>query len=51
MDWLQDLLDPATLIFLIPLAAIVGGFTIAALKARHTHLERLERIKQGDFDL
>jgi hypothetical protein len=51
MDWLQDLLDPSTLIFLIPLAAIIGGFAVAALKAHHTHLERIEKIRQGHFDI
>ncbi|NQZ80348.1 MAG: hypothetical protein HRT52_04970 [Colwellia sp.] len=47
MDWLKDLLNPGTLAMLIPISAIVGGFSIAAFKAHHRHVERIEKIKQG----
>ena len=49
MAWLEDLLNPATLSLLIPVVAIVGAFAVAALKAHHKHLERIEKIKHG-FD-
>ena len=51
MDWLKELLAPATLSLLIPIFAIVGAFAIAALRAHHKHLERLEKIKQGFFHI
>jgi len=47
MDWLKEVLKPETLGLLIPIVAIVGGFGIAAFKAHHRHVERLEKIKQG----
>ncbi len=49
MDWINTLLDPGTLSLLIPIVAIVGGFSIAAFKAHHKHIERIEKIKHG-FD-
>ena len=50
MAWINELLNPGTLALLIPLAGIVGGFAVAALKAHHRHQERIEKIKQG-FDV
>jgi hypothetical protein len=47
LDWLRDLLNPGTLALLIPIVAIVGAFSVAALKSHHKHLERIEKIKQG----
>ncbi len=47
MDWLKELLKPETLSLLIPIVAIVGGFSVAAFKAHHRHVERIEKIKQG----
>jgi hypothetical protein len=47
MEWLETLLNPATLALLIPIVAIVGGFAMAALKAHHRHQERIEKIKNG----
>jgi hypothetical protein len=47
MDWLQQLLRAETLSLLIPIVAIVGAFSVAALKAHHRHQERIEKIKQG----
>jgi hypothetical protein len=47
MDWLKELLKPDTLALLIPIVAIIGGFGIAAFKAHHRHVERIEKIKQG----
>ena len=47
MEWLNRLLDPATLGVLIPIVAIVGAFGVKGLKAHHQHVERLEKIKQG----
>ena len=49
MEWIQTLLNPATLSLLIPIIAIIGGFSIAALKAHHKHQARIEKIKHG-FD-
>jgi len=49
MEWLKEVLNPETLALLIPIVAIVGGFSIAAFKAHHKHVERIEKIKQG-FD-
>jgi len=47
MDWLKTLLQPETLSLLIPIVAIIGAFAVAALKAHHRHLERIEKIKNG----
>jgi hypothetical protein len=47
MEWLQQFIQPEVLALLIPVIAIVGAFSVAALKAHHKHLERIERIKQG----
>jgi hypothetical protein len=47
MEWLETLLRPETLSLLIPIVAIVGAFSIAALKAHHRHQERIEKIKNG----
>ncbi|WP_157470988.1 hypothetical protein [Colwellia sp. PAMC 20917] len=47
MGWLERLLNPATLALLIPIVAIVGAFSVNALKAHHRHQERIEKIKQG----
>jgi hypothetical protein len=47
MDWIETLLNPATLSLLIPIIAIVGAFSVAGLKAHHRHQERIEKIKHG----
>jgi hypothetical protein len=47
MEWLETLLRPETLSLLIPIVAIVGAFSVAALKAHHRHQERIEKIKSG----
>jgi hypothetical protein len=47
MGWLERLLNPATLALLIPIVAIVGAYSVNALKAHHRHQERIEKIKQG----
>ncbi|WP_157673818.1 hypothetical protein [Cognaticolwellia beringensis] len=47
MEWLNTLLRPETLALLIPIVAIVGAFSVAALKAHHRHQERIEKIKNG----
>ncbi|WP_191321757.1 hypothetical protein [Colwellia sp. C1TZA3] len=44
MEWLNTLLQPETFALLI---AIVGAFSVAALKAHHRHQERIEKIKNG----
>ena len=49
MEWLEALFNPATLSLLIPIIALVGAFSVAAIKAHHKHLERIEKIKHG-FD-
>jgi hypothetical protein len=47
MEWIETLLNPATLSLLIPIIAIVGAFSVAGLKAHHRHQERIEKIKHG----
>ncbi|MFB0981632.1 MAG: hypothetical protein QMC62_12040 [Alteromonadaceae bacterium] len=47
MGWIETLLNPATLSLLIPIIAIIGGFSVAGLKAHHRHQERIEKIKHG----
>jgi len=47
MEWLETLLRPETLVLLIPIIAIIGGFSVSALKAHHRHQERIEKIKNG----
>ncbi|MDO6428189.1 MULTISPECIES: hypothetical protein [Thalassotalea] len=47
MDWLDKILRADVLALLIPIFAIVGAFSVAALKAHHRHQERIEKIKQG----
>jgi len=47
MDWTKEILNPETLGVLIPIVAIVGGFCLAAFKAHHKHVERIEKIKHG----
>ncbi len=42
-DFLQSILNPAVLIFLIPLA----GIGIGALKVWTNHQERMEKSRQG----
>ncbi|MFT5812622.1 MAG: hypothetical protein ACI9VT_000358 [Psychroserpens sp.] len=49
MEWLNTLLRPETLALLIPIVAIIGAFSVSALKAHHRHQERIEKIKNG-FD-
>lgn len=47
MEWFKTLLQPETLALLIPIVAIIGAFSVAALKAHHRHQERIEKIKNG----
>jgi hypothetical protein len=47
MEWIETLLNPATLSLLIPIVAIVGAFSVSGLKAHHRHQERIEKIKHG----
>jgi hypothetical protein len=47
MNLIEAIFNPATLALLIPILAIVGGFSVAALKAHHKHQERIEKIKHG----
>lgn len=47
MEWFRILLQPQILALLIPIVAIVGAFSVAALKAHHRHQERIEKIKNG----
>ena len=47
MEWLNTLLKPDTLALLIPIIAIIGAFSVAALKAHYRHQERVEKIKNG----
>ena len=49
MEWLNTLLRPETLALLIAIAALVGAFSVAALKAHHRHQERIKKIK-NDFN-
>lgn len=47
MEWFSQLLQAEVLSLLIPIAAIVGAFAVAAINAHHKHQERIEKIKQG----
>ncbi|WDE04882.1 hypothetical protein SG34_026840 [Thalassomonas viridans] len=47
MDWFTQLLSPPTLALLIPIVVIIGVFGNKALKAHHSHVERLAKINQG----
>jgi len=47
MELLSKILQPQVLALLIPIVAIIGAFSVAALSAHHKHQERLEKIKQG----
>lgn len=47
MEWLDKIFRADVLALLIPIVAIVGAFSVAALKAHHRHQERIEKIKQG----
>jgi len=47
MGWIETLHNPATLSLLIPIIAIIGAFSVTALKAHHRHQERIENIKHG----
>jgi uncharacterized membrane protein len=44
MGWIETLLNPATLSLLIPIIAIIGAFSVTALKAHHRHQERIEKL-------
>jgi hypothetical protein len=46
MGWLERLLNPATLALLIPIVAIVGAYSVNALKAHHRHQERIEKLSR-----
>lgn len=47
MEWIASLLRADVLSLLIPIIAIVGAFSVAALRAHHKHQERIARIKRG----
>jgi hypothetical protein len=47
MGLIEMLLRPSTLALLIPIIAIIGGYSVSALKAHHRHQERIEKIKHG----
>jgi ABC-type enterobactin transport system permease subunit len=44
---LEMILRPETLVFMIPITAIVGGVAFAITKAIIAHRERMARIQQG----
>ena len=44
---LYKLLQPQILVFLIPIVAIVGGYTIKSQKMQYEHEERLAKIEAG----
>ena len=47
MDILEKLLDPAVLIFLIPVVAIIGVSGRKMLRIHYEHQERMARIEAG----
>ncbi|MFP6825377.1 MAG: hypothetical protein VB977_04650 [Pseudohongiellaceae bacterium] len=47
MDWLTPLLSGDVLVFLIPIVAIVGAFSVKDAKAYFRHVERMEMIRNG----
>ncbi len=47
MEIMEKLLDPAVLIFLIPVLAIVGVSGRKMLRAHYEHQERMARIEAG----
>jgi hypothetical protein len=47
MDWLTPLLTEDVLVYLIPIIAIIGVFSVKGAKAYFRHVERLEMIRNG----
>jgi len=47
MEWLTPLLSGDVLVFLIPIVAIIGAFSVKGAKAYFRHVERLEMIRNG----
>ena len=47
MEWISSLLQPGIIVFLIPIVAIIFGFSVAGLKAYFAHVERMEKIRHG----
>ena len=47
MEWMNTLLSAETLKYLIPIVAIIAGCSVAGAKAYFTHVERMEKIRQG----
>lgn len=49
MEWLSFIFEKDTLAVLIPVAAIIAIFAVAALKAHQKHRARIEKIKRGMY--
>ncbi len=47
MDWLSALLSEDVLVYLIPIIAIIGVFSVKGAKVYFRHVERLEMIRNG----
>ncbi|MCH7817255.1 MAG: hypothetical protein IIC60_11870 [Proteobacteria bacterium] len=47
MEWMNTLLSAETLKYLIPIVAIIAGCSVVGAKAYFTHVERMEKIRQG----
>lgn len=47
MEGLAPLLDADVLAIFIPIIAIVGYFGVTGVKAYFSHVERLEKIRNG----
>jgi hypothetical protein len=45
--WLQDLLQPHVMPFLVAIVAIIGGISLCAVKAIIRHRERIAKIENG----
>jgi hypothetical protein len=45
--WLREIAKPEVVVFLIPLAAICGGFATGIVKAVIKHRERMAKIEHG----
>lgn len=49
MEWLESLLEPSTLFFLLATIVVVSIFIVAVIRANRRHDERIEKVKNS-FD-
>ncbi len=46
-QWFQDLLQPHVMPFLVAIVAVIGGISLAVVKAIIRHRERMAKIEHG----